>query len=261
MTQPEYGFRAPADRARLPTYLAVLASRYRFVELWAPSPFLTQDAALARSFGLFVTTHAGFHDLTLGAADEALRRFCIDAITANLRASAEAGARLMVCHAGQLPWTDYPDPSLSPEHADLRREEQRLREAFLHRAVDAVAELAEAAAGLGLGLALENLPQPNELPRTPAEMRRFLPTGTGFCIDAGHARLAGHHVEEFLAAVEGRALHLHLHTNDGQYDLHWPPQEPAPAGFSGSALIELIRGGPEDYLAVPFMAGESTPKP
>lgn len=252
-----YGFRAPADRARLPDYLERLAGSYRFVELWAPSAHLAEDAAQARAAGLFCTTHARFHDLTLGAADPEIRGLSLRQLKGDLAASAAAGARLMVVHAGQLPWTDYPDPALSFAHADLRREEAQMRAAFLARAIDAVAELAETARAEGIALALENLPQPNEVPRTPEEMARFLPTGCGFCLDTGHAQMAGFTAQDFLTPLGERILHLHLHINDGRFDLHLPPSDPAPAGFAGTALIELIRGGPEDYLALPFLGGEA----
>jgi sugar phosphate isomerase/epimerase len=248
-----YGFRAPADRRRLPDYISALSGRYDFAELWAPSPHLAEDARLCQAAGLFVTTHARFHDLTLGAADAEIRDLSVAQLRRDLAASAAAGARLMVVHAGQLPWTDYPDPALSAEHADLRREEAEMRRAFLARAVGSVAELAKAARAEGIRLALENLPQPNEAPRTPEEMALFLPTGTDFCLDAGHAQMAGFSPADFLGPLGARVAHLHLHRNDGIYDLHLPPRDPAPAGFEGTALIELIRGGPEDYLALDFV--------
>ncbi len=248
-----YGFRAPADRSQLPRYLEALAPRYGFAELWAPSAGLTEDARACHDAGLKVTTHARFHDLTLGAADPEIRALSVAQLSRDISASADAGAILMVVHAGQLPWTDYPDPSLSAEHADLRREEAVLRQGFLARAIGSVAELTEAARAAGLRLALENLPQPNEAPRTPDEMAQFLPAGCDFCLDIGHARIAGFGPADFLSRLGGRIAHLHLHRNDGMFDLHLPPTDPAPAGFEGTALIELIRGGPEDYLALDFV--------
>ncbi len=248
-----YGFRAPADRRALPRYIEALASRYGFAELWAPSSFLAEDARACRVAGLRVTTHARFHDLTLGAADPEIRALGVAQLRRDISASAEAGALLMVVHAGQLPWTDYPDPTLSAEHADLRREEAALRRGFLARAIESVAQLTEAARAAGLRPALENLPQPNEAPRTPAEMAQFLPSGCDFCLDVGHAQMAGFAPADFLAPLGGRVVHLHLHRNNGIFDLHLPPSNPAPAGFEGTALIELIRGGPEDYLALDFV--------
>jgi sugar phosphate isomerase/epimerase len=208
---------------------------------------------------LAVTTHARFHDLTLGAASAEIRRLSIELLLRDLRASADAGARVMVFHAGQLPWTDYPNPALSAEHADLRREEADMRKDFLARAIESVAELAEAAAKAGILLALENLPQPNEVPRTPDEMAQFLPTGVSFCLDTGHAQMAGFTAGDFLSRMQGRVVHLHLHRNDGLFDLHLPPETPAPAGFEGTALIELIRGGPRDYLALDFVRPRGNP--
>lgn len=248
-----YGFRAPADRRRLPAFIAALRGRYGFAELWAPSPELAADARLCAEAGLAVTTHAQFHDLTLGAADPELRALSVALLRRDIEASARAGARLVVIHAGQLPWTDYPDPALSAEHADLRRQEADLRRDFVARAVESVASLASAARTAGIGLALENLPNPAEVPRTPAEMAAFRETGCDFCLDTGHAQIAGFAPADFLSLLGGRVAHLHLHRNDGVFDLHLPPDTPAPAGFEGTALIELIRGGPEDYLALGFV--------
>jgi hypothetical protein len=74
-----------------------------------------------------------------------------------------------------------------------------------------------------------------------------------FCLDLGHAQMAGVSPEAFLEALGPRLIHVHAHTNDGRYDLHLPPGPEALHPFAlrpCTLLVELPPRGVEEYLEV-----------
>ena len=96
-------------------------------------------------------------------------------------------------------------------------------EAATERMVAACRELAPIAAGHGVRLAIENI--------WPAERNRLvisrllaeLPaTLLGFCLDAGHANVAGD-LDWLIEHAFDRLLAVHLHDNDGSGDQHLLP--------------------------------------
>lgn len=77
--------------------------------------------------------------------------------------------------------------------------------------------------------------------------------GLEFCLDLGHAALAGQQAEAFVEVLGRRLTHIHAHTNDGRYNLHLPPGPEALGGFAQpprTVLVELPPGGVEEYLEV-----------
>lgn len=249
------GFRPPKDPMAFRAYARALWGRYGLIEIPASQAEGLEEAAReARAMGYRLTLHARYLDLYPASPEPAIREASLRVLEEDLERAARLGAELVNAHAGSIPWTDYPPPGLSPAHEALREAERRLREEALERALEAFLRLSRLAANLGVALVLENLPAPQELPRSPEEMGRFLAVeGLGFCLDLGHARMAGFPPEAFREALGGRLSHLHLHTNDGRYDLHLPPgpEEVAPfRDFGGSAVVELPPRSVEEYLEV-----------
>ncbi len=247
------GFRPPKNPTAFLEYARALWGRYRLIEIpGAQAEGLSGVAREARAMGYRLTLHARYLDVYPASPEPAIREASLRVLEEDLERAARLGAELVNAHAGNIPWTDYPPSGLSPAHEALREAERRLREEAMERALEAFARLSRLAASLGVALVLENLPAPQELPRSPEEMRRFLAVeGLGFCLDTGHARIAGFPLKAFREALGDRLLHLHLHANDGRYDLHLPPgpEEVVPfRDFGGSAVVELPPRSVEEYL-------------
>ena len=115
--------------------------------------------------------------------------------------------------------------------------------------VDAVAELAGAAAARGLTLMVENMGRSFG---TAAELAPLLDADPAvhFHLDVGHAHLAGDTTAEFLDAFGDRLAHVHVSDNFGADDLHlplgagsvdWPGAIAAlrGAGYDGTVTLEI----------------------
>lgn len=249
------GFRPPKDPVAFLDYAQSLLGRYQFIEVPGSAALELLDAAQeARSMGYALTFHARYMDLYPGSLVPEIRQASLRVLREDLERAARMGAFLVNLHAGNLPWTDYPPPGLSPAHEALREQEARLRREYLERALEGLAELALLASDLGLRITLENLPAPQEVPRTPEEMALFLQIPhLEFCLDLGHAQMAGQRPEAFLEALGSRLVHIHAHSNDGRYDLHLPPDPQGLGGFARSrctVLVELPPRSVEEYLEV-----------
>ncbi|GLV49228.1 hypothetical protein TJA_23300 [Thermus sp. LT1-2-5] len=249
------GFRPPKEREGFLAYARALAGRYAFLEVPGSAGEDLMEAALeARAMGFSLTYHARYLDLYPGSAVPEIRQASLRLLREDLERAARMGAVLVNVHAGNIPWTDYPPPGLSEAHEALRAQEARLRREYLERAREGLARLAEQALDLGLRLTLENLPAPQEVPRTPEEMAFFLEVPhLEFCLDLGHARMAGQDPKAFLALLGRRLTHVHAHSNDGRYDLHLPPLPEDLRPFASSpctVLVELPPRSVDEYLEV-----------
>ncbi|MCS6869292.1 MAG: sugar phosphate isomerase/epimerase [Thermus sp.] len=249
------GFRPPKDPEGFLAYARALAGRYAFIEVpGSAAPHLEGVAREARGMGYRLTYHARYLDLYPGSPVPEIREASLRLLREDLERAARMGAFLVNVHAGNLPWTDYPPPGLSPAHEALREAEGRLRREYLERALEALAGLASLALDLGLKLTLENLPAPQEVPRTPEEMALFLAVpGLEFCLDLGHAQMAGQDPKGFLEALGSRLVHVHAHRNDGRFDLHLPPRPEDLKPFLDTPctlLVELPPRGVGEYLAL-----------
>ena len=104
--------------------------------------------------------------------------------------------------------------------------------------VDAVAELAEAAAARGLTLMVENMGRSFGTAGEVAPLLDAHPD-VRFHLDVGHAHLAGDTTRELLDAFGDRLAHVHASDNFGVDDLHLP----LGAGSIGwRDVIERLRG-------------------
>lgn len=92
--------------------------------------------------------------------------------------------------------------------------------------------LAPVAASSGITLCVENLYSWIDGPCTNAHLAadridrfndRFGTEVLGFCFDTGHANMLGLDFEDFLTTLGKRVKVLHVHDNDGIYDLHQIP--------------------------------------
>lgn len=110
-----------------------------------------------------------------------------------------------------------------------------------------VEEIAEAAAPLGVRVALENIPGALATPEAVvAEAEaEAAPAGLGTCLDVGHAHLmAG--VVDAAETMSGHLVATHVHDNHGAWDEHLPPYE---GGIDwDAALMALQKIGYEGVL-------------
>lgn len=247
------GFRPPKDSEGFLAYARRLQGRYAFLEVPGSAAEALEGVALeARAMGYRLTLHARYLDVYPASPEPAVREASLRVLEEDLVRAARMGAELVNVHAGNIPWTDYPPPGLSPAHEALREAERRMREEAFGRALEAFSRLTRLALDLGVRLTLENLPAPQEFPRTPEEMARFLEVpDLYFCLDLGHARIAGEPPWGFMEALGGRLVHVHAHANDGRYDLHLPPGPEEARPFRGlpcTFLVELPPRNVEEYL-------------
>lgn len=159
--------------------------------------------------GYAVSLHAHPH-INLSEPMEKPRQAFATCAREALQLASEAGALFTVFHAG------YVQAPPTPEN----------RQKGLTALCNSLEELAEFAPQLQL----ENIfpmPESCELIRLfdrPADYAYLQAAGfpTGFCLDTGHARLAGNGPEWLETAM---VTALHLHENNGLADGHLPPAE------------------------------------
>jgi len=221
--------------------------------------------------------------LNLAATDEEERRQAVALGRRTLELAARAGARVVVFHLGHLPQELAPEKELRRLYAQgvregeeveaLRRLCHRLRaEAVgphLAQARRSLAELAEAAASLGVALALENRFHYHEIP-TVDEMHDLLspypPHLVGYWHDVGHAevldRLGLVPKERWLRELGERCLGAHLHDVDGLTDHRAPGRGTADWAYVARHLpptalrvLEINQHIPEEEVAaaLPFL--------
>ena len=178
--------------------------------------------------------HGGWRDgYTLAAADEPRRARAVEEVMAVLHVASLVPYRVLVLHCG------VPDP-----HG-------RAADNHVASMIRSLEELTPVAAGLGVRLAVEVIP--NAL-STPASLVSLLESeleagDLGICMDVGHARLMGDVVD----AVETCSGHLattHLHDNRGRNDDHLVPGQGVidweaavlafqKVGYDGAWIFEL----------------------
>lgn len=173
-----------------------------------PGERLATVARLVAQTGRRATVHAPFFDLSPGAMEPMVREVTLRRLTQSLQAAARLGAHLMVVHPGYDRWR-YPN----------------LSAIWVDHAAATFAPLVALAEQYDCRLALENIYE--ESPATLVDLvERLDSPWFGHCFDIGHWRLFGRlPQEQWLAAIAGRLLHLHLHDNRGVNDDHLPVGE------------------------------------
>ncbi len=187
------------------------------------------------------SVHAPFGpQLSIGSADEGLRRHALAAHEVVMRAAARMGARVVVVHPGY---------EVGGEE-DLRRCQDTVR-ASLER-------LLPLAEQLDLRLAVENMLPAHTLSRHEDLLEcvaRVDHPRVGICLDTGHAHVVDS-VERAIEVFGALIIHVHLHDNDGTADQHLlPPRgtigwngflaQLGSVGFQGPLTIEAKK--PDEY--------------
>ncbi len=245
-----------ADRSLDDALKAIAAAGFKWVEIWADQthldPRLGTDVghvkALVRKLGLRVhSIHTPFNGLNIGLPDRGQKAEWLKVIGASLQASAELQSGVAVVH-------------VASHHQDLASEE--LYAASREITGEFVAELGRQARGLGISLALENLLGRAErrFGNSLQELAAFFSApDMGFCLDTGHAAVNGFDVYAEIRAAGDRLLSIHVDSNDGRTDLHWPPDRGvidwpqikrclSENGYQGLYVLELHGGEHADLV-------------
>ena len=160
------------------------------------------EAARVRCSGIgSLWLHAPFAELSPCAIDPRVREVVMLRFRQTVQAALALGIRRIVVHSGYIPLVYFPE-WFTARSVEFWRE-------FLRDAPD------------GLCLALENVmePGPDMLVQIAAGVDdpRF-----GLCLDVGHAntRVSETPPLDWIAPMAPWLRHVHLHNNDGDWDLH-----------------------------------------
>jgi sugar phosphate isomerase/epimerase len=216
---------------------------FDFVDLTLEPPAAAPDhidpaavrAALDRH-GLGVVAHTAWF-LPFGSPFSSVREACLGEFRRALRVSQQIGARVMNTHFSKPP--------------KFFRQEQ-----VVEWQAEVLARLCDEAAGLGVTVILEHVPQggSDQLENIVAIMER-VPL-LRFHLDSGHAKLERGYDrwEEYLDRLGPKLLHVHLSENDGTADQHlplgaasrsttnWPKhiKKLKAAGYDGTITLEVF---------------------
>lgn len=218
-------FSGTGDRDLEKTILSLAEAGYRFFEVMAPDcpsfAFEERIRELACKAGLQVSVHARFVGVNLAQVHPLLQEGVVQVAREDLAFAERIGAWRIIFHAGSVNWYDVV-PLGHPYHTFFAKRLEVLRLEYMRAACAVLAELVEFASPT-LQVFFENLYMPWEFPITPEEVGAFRSTlgnEVGFALDTGHACLAGYNPRDFFPFCP---QHVHLHVNDGCYDLHLPP--------------------------------------
>lgn len=166
-----------------------------------PTLEVTSAAARHRRAADRFVFHAPFNELCPAAIDPLAVALTRHRYLQALTAAQGWGSRLVVIHTGFIPTVYYP-------------------EWFVEKSVcfwqDFLPQMPE-----GMILCLENVMEPS--PQIPVDIvRQVNDPRLRLCLDVGHANTELSHtpVEEWAEVCRPYLQHLHLHNNDGGWDLH-----------------------------------------
>jgi sugar phosphate isomerase/epimerase len=160
------------------------------------------EAWAARFAHLPVTIHAPFMDLAPGGIDPAVVAVTRRRLVQAAQLTEILGAGTIVAHAG-YDYNRYPH--------DLERWLEVSAETWTEVLAATTAEVV-----------LENVYEfdPDLIARLLARLNH---PRLGFCLDVGHRQAWGRApLLDWLTALRPWLRRLHLHDNDGSFDLHWP---------------------------------------
>jgi len=193
---------------------------------------------LQSSFGFKYTVHGPFCDFNISSVNTALRRLSIKALEESLYHAAQLDVKMFVIHAGFYGAyaSVYPNAT------------QRLN-------LESITYLAKRAEDLGVPIAVENMPSnlPAILVKVEDVKAFFKQLGSisvGLALDVGHANTVGQ-LRLFIKQLSKRIVHVHLHSNRGDFDTHnelgegtvdwvWLVKTLKRRGFKGYIMVESV---------------------
>jgi sugar phosphate isomerase/epimerase len=250
-----FGFPAPRATEDIERVARRLAGEgYQWLEVIAPKRLDPELEAVVRrskdEIGLGVTVHAQVFDANLSVTHPVLREAAVRVHKLDLDFASRIGATGVVVHGGVIGWTDYLPPD-HPQYAETLLTIENFRRAHQTALVTSIEELGDYAERLGLWIGVENLSCPQEMLTTPDELAGVLEKisarSVGATLDFGHSLVAGQSPLDYVSRLGSRIKHLHVHDNDGQYDVHLPIRE---LRKDWAAALELLNSSPTPIVAI-----------
>ena len=189
---------------------------FNVVELWADqahldpriNPDIEDAVRLVSQFKLQVhSVHAPFHGLDIGSHDLEKLKQTEQWLVKSLEYAGRLEAKVMVVHPLSFNFKTGSDTSLEATQ-------------------EMVGRLVELADSKGVTITIENLPTAPPAYTSLESLGELFPDPRiGFCIDIGHSHLNHKNIMSEIKAAGSRLISSHISNNDGQSDLHSPPQE------------------------------------
>ena len=153
------------------------------------------------------SVHAPFDNCNLSDLDAEKREKAIQIHEALLYKASIADVEMIIIHPGE--------PASSKE--DI--------ETMSKIAIDSISQLIGTAEETGVKLAVENMPPGcpgSEIQHVVDILEIIGSLSLGVCFDSGHAHIMGR-MQEFMETISGSIINVHIHDNDGTYDMHLQP--------------------------------------
>jgi len=171
------------------------------------------------------SVHAPFgNSCNLSDLDRAKREKAIQIHEMLLYKTAIAGVEMIIIHPGE------------------KTQSENNIENMNRIAIDSISQLVGTAEETGVRLAVENLP-----PKCPGAKTEHIVNilenvdsiSLGVCFDVGHANIMNNMVE-FIDTIGNSIITIHLHDNDGTYDMHLQPPYGTTDWYAFSEMIRDI---------------------
>ncbi len=196
----------------------------------------------AKSYSLEFSLHAPFVDINIASPSKSMLGASKKRLKQSMAYANALDAKLWVFHPGAKTGIGQFYPG-----GDWKQN------------IQSVKELYKTAEGLGLNIALENLPAKYYIFMSKAEdftrFYREINLPVGIAMDLGHANLEGQ-IEPFFNVLADKIVHIHASDNDGSDDQHlgigkgkidydWLAQTLKKMGYDKSVIVESVTNVPE----------------
>lgn len=199
---------------------SLLKVGFEFVEI--NKSVKREELNLLKDLGFKFSFHISF----LGGINpsypiERIRKSVVDEIKKEIDFALSFSAVNLTMHGGYVPWFDFlPEEFEESKDYELIAKEQRRY--HLEALILSISEILQNYSDIVLSI--ENLYFPFDLCNTPQELdflvRRF--KNLFVTLDFGHAKISGFRISDYTKKLADRITKIHLHTNNGFYDLHRP---------------------------------------
>ena len=153
------------------------------------------------------SVHAPFENCNLSELDAEKRENAIQIHEALLYKTSLADVEMIIIHPG--------------DHASSKDDIKTMSKV----AIDSISQLVGTAEETGVKLAVENMPPgcPGyEIQHIVDILEKIDSLSLGVCFDSGHAHITGK-MQEFIETIGNSIINVHVHDNDGTYDMHLQP--------------------------------------
>lgn len=225
-----FGFQAPLLVKDIPQFANVLCQAgFSWMEVM-PSDSIDLELIqtvknVRKDFGLHISVHARYLGIDLSNPYDLIRKAAVQLNLQDLEFANDVKAKTFVVHGGNTGWfDDIPDDYAESKKCNEVQDQLHKKQSI--KLKQSLLELDKSNHSAELKIALENLYCPWEMISSPAAANDFFKGNQleriCFALDFGHATVSGHSPIEFVNIKNRPVCHVHIHENDGLYDLHRP---------------------------------------